>query len=151
MRYHGECFSGYADPRSQASSSFHWGKHAGSQFEAAPGKKAGSKMRSARHFETGGSARTLHGGGQGGGGGGGGGEGGGAKLMNMGGSNGFGAKSSRGVGAALAAVVERDDSRSDGGGLSEAMLDQHIAASSSGVSKKVDVGAFLKEQCKETG
>lgn len=54
MRYHAECFSGFADPRSQASSSHHTGKLAGTQFEAAPQRKAGSKMRSSAHFEGGG-------------------------------------------------------------------------------------------------
>jgi len=53
MRYHGECFSGFADPRSQSRSSHHEGTHAGSQMEAAPADKAGSKMRTSRHFEGG--------------------------------------------------------------------------------------------------
>ena len=50
MRYHAECFSGFADPRSQASSSAHVGVHAGSHFEAAPTLKAGTKMRTTAHF-----------------------------------------------------------------------------------------------------
>lgn len=50
MRYHAECFSGFADPRSQASSSAHVGVHAGSHYEAAPTLKAGSKMRTSAHF-----------------------------------------------------------------------------------------------------
>tara|TARA_B110001452_G_scaffold30633_1_gene24013 strand:- start:108 stop:743 length:636 start_codon:yes stop_codon:yes gene_type:complete len=53
MRYHAECFSGFADPRSQASSSHHTGRCAGTQFEAAPQRKAGTKMRSSAHFEGG--------------------------------------------------------------------------------------------------
>lgn len=51
MRYHAECFSGFADPRSQASSSMHAGKLAGTQLNAAPTQKAGSKMRTGAHFE----------------------------------------------------------------------------------------------------
>jgi hypothetical protein len=50
MRYHAECFSGFADPRSQASSSAHVGNLAGTQFAAAPAQKAGSKMRTGSHF-----------------------------------------------------------------------------------------------------
>jgi len=53
MRYHGECFSGFADPRSQTRSSHHEGHHAGSQMVAAPTDKAGSKMRTSLHFEGG--------------------------------------------------------------------------------------------------
>merc|ERR1719359_1129869 len=45
MRYHGECFSGFADPRSQSKSSHFEGRLAGTQMEAAPTNKAGSKMR----------------------------------------------------------------------------------------------------------
>lgn len=62
MRYHAECFSGFADPRSQATSSHHVGKLAGSQFEAAPQRKAGSKMRTGAHFEGGGDSRYSGGG-----------------------------------------------------------------------------------------
>eukprot|EP00929_Paragymnodinium_shiwhaense_P044046 TRINITY_DN2259_c0_g1_i4.p1 TRINITY_DN2259_c0_g1~~TRINITY_DN2259_c0_g1_i4.p1 ORF type:complete len:247 (-),score=62.55 TRINITY_DN2259_c0_g1_i4:73-813(-) len=40
MRYHAECFSGFADPRSQTSSSHHMGHLAGTQLEAAPSDKA---------------------------------------------------------------------------------------------------------------
>lgn len=50
MRYHAECFSGFADPRSQASSSMHVGNLAGTQMDAAPTNKAGSKMRTSAHF-----------------------------------------------------------------------------------------------------
>ena len=42
MRYHAECFSGFADPRSQASSSHHVGRLAGLQLAAAPGNKVPS-------------------------------------------------------------------------------------------------------------
>lgn len=52
MRYHADCFSGYADPRSQASSSMHTGGLAGTQMRAAPAQKAGSKMRTGKHFES---------------------------------------------------------------------------------------------------
>ena len=62
MRYHAECFSGFADPRSQATSSHHVGRLAGSQFEAAPRRKADSKMRSAAHFGHGGDSRYQGGG-----------------------------------------------------------------------------------------
>ncbi|CAD7931904.1 unnamed protein product [Amoebophrya sp. A25] len=53
-RYHAACFSGYADPRSQARSSTHEGNLVGTQFEAAPGTPF-SKMRTDTHFSTGGS------------------------------------------------------------------------------------------------
>ena len=56
-RYHAECFSGFADPRSQAGSSFHEGRLAGSQLSAAPQLKAGSKMRVSRHFDGGSDSR----------------------------------------------------------------------------------------------
>lgn len=52
MRYHAECFSGFADPRSQATSSMHVGGLAGTQLEAAPARKAGSKMRAGSHFDS---------------------------------------------------------------------------------------------------
>ena len=52
-RYHAECFSGFADPRSQCQSSHHVGKLRGTQYEAAPGAKAGSKMRTTSHFTAG--------------------------------------------------------------------------------------------------
>lgn len=51
MRYHAECFSGFADPRSQARSSHHEGNLAGSQFEAAPAMPS-AKMRTSSHFST---------------------------------------------------------------------------------------------------
>eukprot|EP00927_Polykrikos_kofoidii_P070813 TRINITY_DN67197_c0_g1_i1.p1 TRINITY_DN67197_c0_g1~~TRINITY_DN67197_c0_g1_i1.p1 ORF type:complete len:342 (+),score=46.02 TRINITY_DN67197_c0_g1_i1:73-1098(+) len=57
MRYHAECFSGFADPRSQSSSSHHVGHLAGTQFEAAPQRKARSKMRTGAHFDSGGMGR----------------------------------------------------------------------------------------------
>jgi hypothetical protein len=53
-RYHAECFSGYADPRSQVGSSHHTGHLAGQQMEAAPTRKATSKMRTGSHFQSGG-------------------------------------------------------------------------------------------------
>ena len=58
MRYHAECFSGYADPRSQAASSHHRGHLAGTQFDAAPANKAGSKMRTGSHFTGGGGNKS---------------------------------------------------------------------------------------------
>eukprot|EP01052_Picozoa_sp_SAG31_P018307 SAG31_NODE_1292_length_8967_cov_2.998985_8_plen_167_part_00 len=57
-RYHAECFSGFADPRSQASGSHHVGPLAGSQFIAAPSAKAGGKMRTTTHFDSGGNRRS---------------------------------------------------------------------------------------------
>ncbi len=112
MRYHAECFSGYADPRSQASSSHHTGKLAGSQFEAAPQSKAGSKMRTSEHFTGGGATRTSDT--NPGGGGGGGKQGHGLGMGSMG----FGARSSRD-----APPVERPPAGP--GELSEAMLAAH--------------------------
>ena len=56
MRYHGACFSGFADPRSQASSSHHIGRLAGTQYEAAPTRASG-KMRTGTHFDSGGHSR----------------------------------------------------------------------------------------------
>lgn len=50
-RYHAECFSGYADPRSQCRSSHHEGHLSGSQLAAAPQQKCGTKMRTGCHFE----------------------------------------------------------------------------------------------------
>lgn len=55
-RYHAECFSGYADPRSQTGSSHHTGHLARQQFDAAPLRKATSKMRTGSHFERGGAS-----------------------------------------------------------------------------------------------
>jgi len=57
MRYHAECFSGYADPRSQAESSHHVGRLAGTQLVAAPQSKAGGKMRTVTHFDSGSDSR----------------------------------------------------------------------------------------------
>jgi len=81
MRYHGECFSGFADPRSQARSSHHEGRLAGSQLEAAPVGTT-SKMRTAKHFDQGGRVAAGIGGKFG-------------TLMSMG-HNSFGSKSSKG-------------------------------------------------------
>jgi len=50
MRYHAECYSGYADPRSQLSSSLHQGTLKGTQLPAAPAGPF-AKMRTAAHFE----------------------------------------------------------------------------------------------------
>lgn len=52
MRYHANCFSGFADPRSQANSSMHVGNLAGTQMAAAPIDKAGNKMRTVSHFKS---------------------------------------------------------------------------------------------------
>ena len=121
MRYHAACFSGYADPRSQVGSSHHVGRLSGTQLDAAPGTKAGGKMRTAQHFDSGGAKRTLQSGG-----------GGGSGKTGMGlvmGSNGFGAKSSRGTGIADAADPSGLDltppAASAGPGLSEAQLRAH--------------------------
>ena len=121
MRYHAQCFSGYADPRSQLTSSHHSGKLAGTQLEAAPGSKAGGKMRTSQHFEGGGAARSCQGGG-----------GTGKSGMGLGmGSNGFGAKSSRGCGVSTeasdnqAGVDLTPPAPSAGPGLSEAALRAH--------------------------
>jgi len=84
-RYHAECFSGFADPRSQVRSSHHEGHLSGTQMQAAPGQKAGSKMRTSCHFEGGRVAASV-----------------GGKFgaqMSLG-SNSFGSKSSKGQGVA---------------------------------------------------
>lgn len=81
MRYHGECFSGFADPRSQARSSHHEGRLAGSQLQAAP-QEVTTKMRTAKHFEQGGRVASSIGGKFG-------------TMMAMG-HNSFGSKSSKG-------------------------------------------------------
>ena len=57
MRYHASCFSGFADPRSQAESSHHVGRLAGTQHVAAPQGKAGGKMRTGAHFDSGSDSR----------------------------------------------------------------------------------------------
>ena len=133
MRYHAACFSGFADPRSQLGSSTHVGGLAGTQLDAAPSSKAGSKMRTGRHFDSGGRlehtpSAVAHGGGSG------------KSGMGLGmGSNGFGARSSRGTGVLLAgADAEKDLSGFEeaaaqpmvvlGGGLSEAALAAHTGA-----------------------
>mmetsp|Transcript_14 Transcript_14/g.16 ORF Transcript_14/g.16 Transcript_14/m.16 type:complete len:232 (+) Transcript_14:386-1081(+) len=106
-RYHAECFSGYADPRSQAGSSHNAGKLAGTQLEAAPRAKT-TKMRTGTHFTGGGAKR---------------GEGGmGGKFgTNMGmGSLGFGAKSSKEAAPTQPSPVP--------GGLTAAELQQHNEA-----------------------
>jgi len=111
MRYHAVCFSGFADPRSQAASSHHVGHLAGSQFESAPTSKAGTKMRTSEHFTGGGAVR---------GGGGGGTAGGSLGKISGFGSNSFGAKSSKGR-------VHVPPPRAPGatGGLTEAALAEH--------------------------
>ena len=52
-RYHGICFSGFADPRSQAGGSAWAGRLAGTQLAAAPREPA-RKMRTNTHFADGG-------------------------------------------------------------------------------------------------
>ena len=91
MRYHAACFSGFADPRST-----HVGRLAGTQLEAAPANKA-SKMRTSSHFEGGGEqhAHNAHRAAAGGSG---------KTGMGLGmGSNGFGDRSSKGMGGAAIA------------------------------------------------
>ncbi len=108
-RYHAECFSGYADPRSQAGSSHHTGHLAGKQMDAAPARKATSKMRTGSHFEHGGAVRggtTSMGGKHG-------------AMMSMG-SLGFGATSSKG---AVVVVAQPGP-----GGFTAAELEQHTTA-----------------------
>jgi hypothetical protein len=141
MRYHAACFSGFADPRSQIGSSHHTGKLSGTQLQAAPGSKPGSKMRTSSHFEGGGhrcsgeaaAASTIpppsH-------------AGGGKSGMGLGmGSHGFGAKSSRGTGAApdmnLSGFDLAGGESSAGPGLSEAQLKAHAchtASASDGIT-----------------
>ena len=108
-RYHADCFSGFADPRSQANSSMHVGRLAGTQMEAAPKSKAGSKMRSSTHFENNGSDRT----------GGGGGGGGGKIAAFLGGGNNFGLQSSKNEQTAAAPGA------AEHGGMSMADLEAH--------------------------
>jgi hypothetical protein len=109
MRYHAECFSGFADPRSQSSSSMHMGNLAGTQLEAAPTNKAGSKMRTGSHF-VGSSDKRV----------------GGNTSTNkinafMGGSSaGFGAKSSKGK-----VTIKQPEGAAVIGGLSIAQLEEH--------------------------
>lgn len=124
MRYHAACFSGFADPRSQASSSHHTGRLSGTQFQAAPATKTG-KMRTSQHFDGGGAQRSQHGAVAAGLGAGSGKSGTGLCI----GSNGFGAKSSRGTGLAgdtspreLDLTLPRP---SVGLGISEAALRAH--------------------------
>lgn len=90
-RYHAECFSGFADPRSQTGSSFHTGRLAGTQLGAAPKTKAGSKMRVSRHFDIGGDSR-YQGGSIG-------------KISAFSGNNGFGARSGKNKGGAGGGVA----------------------------------------------
>eukprot|EP00928_Gymnodinium_smaydae_P049553 TRINITY_DN33277_c0_g1_i1.p1 TRINITY_DN33277_c0_g1~~TRINITY_DN33277_c0_g1_i1.p1 ORF type:complete len:298 (+),score=61.34 TRINITY_DN33277_c0_g1_i1:45-938(+) len=123
MRYHAACFSGFADPRSQVGSSTHVGNLRGTQLEAAPSGKAGSKMRTSAHFDSGGrlaqQARASAGNG-----------GSGKTGMGLGiGSNGFGAKSSRGVGQAAQMNDEQDLS-----GIAEAAL---LSAPPAGAQKSM--------------
>ena len=110
MRYHAECFSGFADPRSQASSSMHTGRLANTQFSAAPASKAGTKMRTSKHFESGGSIRASIRG-----------AGGGGKIAAMMGNNSFGSKSSKGV---ISTGIDTGGANVNGG-LSTAQLEAH--------------------------
>eukprot|EP00392_Amoebophrya_sp_AT5.2_P010235 g10288.t1 len=57
-RYHAECFSGYADPRSQARSSTHEGNLVGTQYEAAP-DQVFNKMRTGSHFSSGSTGKSV--------------------------------------------------------------------------------------------
>ena len=147
MRYHAVCFSGYADPRSQAGSSAHRGRHRGSQFEAAPAAKAGSKMRSERHFEGGGADREIHRRAEGGGGGG------GVKLMSVGGSNGFGRRSGRrGGGGEGGAPANSERRQARPGEITEGALEGHLLALPGGESERPSVGEMLRrgqEEAKE--
>jgi hypothetical protein len=106
MRYHAECFSGFADPRSQNSSSMHVGKLAGTQMGAAPTKKAGSKMRTGQHFEGGLSDKLSEGGG-----------GGKIAAAFLGGSSGFGADSAKKSGGVMVVPARP--------GLSISQLEEH--------------------------
>ena len=108
-RYHAECFSGYADPRSQIGSSHHTGHLAGSQMDAAPAQKATSKMRTGSHFEHGGAVRGVGAASMGGKHG---------AMMSMG-SYGFGTASSKGAGIVVA--------QPGPGGFTAAELEQHTA------------------------
>jgi hypothetical protein len=110
MRYHAECFSGFADPRSQAGSSHAVGHLAGTQFVAAPTFKAGNKMRAGSHFAAGASDKGP------------------TKLIM--GSNDFGARSSKGQG--MTPLLEQDDfppvasdPSPSGSGLTMAALAEH--------------------------
>jgi len=85
-RYHAACFSGFADPRSQAGSSAHVGALAGTQLAAAPSGRT-HKMRTSSHFSLRGAGGGVGGGA--GGGAGGGGAGGGGGGGSGGGSNGL--------------------------------------------------------------
>eukprot|EP00966_Prymnesium_polylepis_P056881 1316499-Prymnesium_polylepis.1 len=120
MRYHAECFSGFADPRSQCSSSHHTGSLAGHQLDAAPSTKAGSKMRTAKHFSGSSATRAADAPREIGGGGG---------KMGHGlgmGSNGFGGCSSRPDVASAASNPQAQQPRGPGD-LSEAKLRAHDA------------------------
>ena len=136
-RYHAECFSGFADPRSQAQSSHHTGRLAGTQIDAAPALKATSKMRTGAHFDGGG--RSIGGGGAGMGGKHG-------AAMGMG-SLGFGANSSKGQqqhgGAAVPAPAP--------GGFTAVQLEAHRreaeAGGSTGAGARVAVGPRLPATC----
>lgn len=137
MRYHAECFSGYADPRSQAGSSHHVGRLKGTQYEAAPAAKAGSKMRSSRHFEHGSDGRQIGGGGGGGGG---------AKIMNMGGSNGFGARSGRDREAAEEAAPPVPRRPAKEGEITEDALARHLEMQAKIEEEPVGVGELLRRK-----
>ena len=112
MRYHAECFSGFADPRSQASSSHHVGRLAGTQFEAAPKAKAGSKMRTGKQFDSRSDRRAVSGSGGGGSGK--------IALAMAGGHTGFGSKSSKDRPADVLAAA-----RCGPGGFTEDQLAEH--------------------------
>ena len=122
-RYHAECFSGYADPRSQVGSSHHSGKLAGTQMEAAPATKATSKMRTGSHFTGGGAVRGASMGGKHGG------------AMGMG-SLGFGAASSKGAAGVAPAPAP--------GGFTAAELLQHTEAAAGAPAAAVRQDAMAR-------
>ena len=80
----------------------------GTQMSAAPSTKAGSKMRSSKHFEGGGDSRYV---------------GAGKISAFMSSSSGFGKRSSKNGGAIT--ETQRDRNNSEGGGLSLAMIEEH--------------------------
>ena len=115
MRYHAECFSGFADPRSQATSSAHTGNLAGTQMVAAPRGKAGNKMRTSSHFSGTGAPKrgnsVVAGGNN-------------NKISAfLGSRNDFGVKSSKGKDVIATANLEVI--RENEGGLTKQQLEEH--------------------------
>ena len=142
MRYHAECFSGYADPRSQAASSHHTGHLAGTQFDAAPTNKAGSKMRTGSHFTGGGGNKSGLARGKGAYTGVAAGVGAGGrqndKIAAFMGNNHFGAASSKGKG-----VLQQP--LGPAGGLTEADLKQHDRETGGKGAKNAAMEAFFAD------